>query len=259
MKMVLEEVLGRQQLTPVFQPIVDLATLQIIGYEALIRGPADSPLYEPETLFKVAKQYDLGWELEELCCRLQVRKFNQLELAGLLFLNVSAGFFMQMSLLGVVKRPWYLPELGKNQLHVVVELGENEFINDYDQLRSAMMRCRNDAMQFAIDDLGEGYASLRQWAELSPEFVKIDRYFAKNIHCDLFKQQILRAINGVARKNNVLIIVEGIEDQLELDVLKDIGISHGQGYLLGRPRENPQQQITLAAAQSIMLLGCPLP
>lgn len=240
MKAALEAVLRDETLTPLFQPIVDIRSQKVLGYEALIRGPVNTHLHMPIVLFSVAKKYGKTQELEQLCCRLQMAKFIELGLQGLLFLNLSPELFIDLSraFSGQIP-PWLDKSTDHNRLKIVVELSESELTRDYDQLRIAAERCRRQGIQFAIDDLGEGYASLRLWSELQPEFVKLDRYFAHHIHRHPFKQQLLKAISEVALQNKTFVIAEGIEQECELDVLQIIGVSHGQGFYLGHPVENP--------------------
>lgn len=233
----LDELLLHQRLTPLFQPIIDLRSQQCIGYEALIRGPVNSHLHLPGVLFKVARQYEKVQELEVLCCQIQVEAFVRLGLTGLLFLNFSPDLFIHLSR-DTSPRPWAVANQ-QPQPQVVIELSESESTYDYEQLRIAVEYSRREKIQFAIDDLGEGYASLRLWAELQPEFVKLDRYFIQHIHKHPFKQRLLKGISDVARSAKTCVIAEGIESQAELSVLQDLGVSHGQGFYLGKPTANP--------------------
>lgn len=244
MKAALEDVLHHQRLKPLFQPIVDLKSYEIIGYEALIRGPAHSHLYSPLVLFNVARKYGLAQQLEQLCCKLQVEMFHRLGLSGLLFLNMSPELFISLSKLHRDIQPWF--EAGyaaSTHATIVIELSEQQLTRDYEQLRMAAQRCRRLGVQFAIDDLGEGYASLRLWSELQPEFIKLDRYFAHHLHRHPFKQQLLKAINELASMNYTKVVAEGIEQHVEMEVIQSIGISHGQGYYFGHPVANPLEDL----------------
>ena len=87
----------------------------------------------------------------------------------------------------------------------------------------------------ALDDLGEGHSNLRLWAELKPKFVKIDMFFIQGISSDLHKLEFVRAIASLGQALGTVLVAEGVEEEQDLHVLRDLGISHGQGYLLGRP------------------------
>ena len=243
MKAAFEEVLRCQQLTPLFQPIVDIQNKCVIGYEALIRGPQNSHLYTPYVLFKIARELKRERELEQLCCRLQLAEFSRLGLEGWLFLNLSPQLFIDLSRLDDSDKPWCFPALAPSQPQVVIELSEQELSQDYEQLRIAAERCRRQNVRFAIDDLGEGYASLRLWSELQPEYVKLDRYFTQHLHRHPFKQALLQAISQVALKNGTSVIAEGVEQKVQLEVLQKLGVSHAQGYYFGHPLANPERNV----------------
>ena len=91
----------------------------------------------------------------------------------------------------------------------------------------------------AIDDLGEGFSSLRLWSELRPEYVKIDMHFIQGIDQDPVKHQFVSSIQQIAEKSGTRVVAEGIETEAELRTIKDIGITCGQGYYLARPTGQP--------------------
>lgn len=239
MKAAFEDVLRHQRLTPLFQPIVDIQNQQLVGYEALIRGPQENHFFTPLVLFKVARQLNRERELEQLCCRLQIAEFCRQGLEGWLFLNLSPQLFIELSRLEEHQKPWCTTDT--QQPHVVIELSEQELSRDYVQLRIAAERCRRQNVRFAIDDLGEGYASLRLWSELQPEFVKLDRYFTQHLHRHPFKQKLIEAISMVARAHHTHVIAEGVEQKRQLEVLQALGVSHAQGYYFGHPQAIPKR------------------
>jgi GGDEF domain-containing protein len=109
--------------------------------------------------------------------------------------------------------------------------------------------------QIAIDDLGEGFSSLRLWSELRPEYVKIDMHFIQGINSDPVKLQFVRSIQEIAEQSNTLVIAEGIETQAELLVLRDIGVAYGQGYHLGRPAAAPAKALPAEVAKALSRNG----
>jgi len=92
----LDDILRDRQLTPVFQPIVDIQFGAILGYEGLIRGPSGGPLHLPLDMFRVAREHGLTTELEILCCHTLIERFMDLEPPGRLFLNISPGVLLQL-------------------------------------------------------------------------------------------------------------------------------------------------------------------
>ena len=155
----LNQIIVAEELHVLFQPIVDATQQSIYGYEALIRGPKTSPLHSPLRLFDVATQAGLLVELDLLCRRLAIQRFAELELPGLLFLNVMP--------LTIVERDFregltlgFIRESGLPPERVVIELTEHVPIHDYDLMRQAVAHYRDMGFQVALDDLGAGHSSL---------------------------------------------------------------------------------------------------
>ena len=132
--------------------------------------------------------------------------------------------------------------LDLNPSRVVIELTESKPIYDYELLREAARHYRGMGFEIAIDDLGEGFSSLRLWSELRPEFVKIDMHFIQGINHDPVKLQFVRSIQMIAECMGSRVIAEGIETPAELNVLKTIGLALGQGFHIARPNPTPPLQ-----------------
>lgn len=244
----LYEILEGRQLNALFQPIIHMQRGEIIGYEGLIRGPSDSPLHSPMNLFKVARAHGLSVEVEHMCRRVVLERFAELRLPGKLFLNVSPEMLLQPrarhgETLG------YIDEVGINPERVIIELTENQPTYDYEQLREAVMHYRGMGFQIAIDDLGEGFSSLRLWSELRPEYVKIDMHFIQGINQDPVKLQFVRSIQEIAEQSGTIVIAEGIETQTELLLIRDLGIACGQGYHIARPKSTPSTALSADIAR----------
>jgi GGDEF domain-containing protein len=122
---------------------------------------------------------------------------------------------------------------------VVIELTEDYPALDFRLVHESLMLYRSMGFRVAIDDLGEGFASLRLWSELKPEYVKADKHFVTGIADDPVKMQFLRAIQHIAESSGSQVIAEGIENDADFRVVKDIGIACGQGWFIGRPAEEP--------------------
>jgi diguanylate cyclase (GGDEF)-like protein len=232
------DIISRAQLSALFQPIVDMRSGDIVAYEGLIRGPSDSPLHAPMNLFKVARANGLTVPVEHLCRKVVLERFAELQLPGKLFLNVSPECLLQREARHGETLE-HIHRIGINPERVIIELTENQPTYDYDLMREAVLHYRQMGFQIAIDDLGEGFSSLRLWSELRPEYVKIDMHFIQGINHDPVKLQFVRSIQEIAEKSNTLVIAEGIETQAELLVLRDVGVAFGQGYHLGRPHPAP--------------------
>jgi len=234
----LQDILANARLMTLLQPILDMVEGRVMGYEALSRGPSNSPLHAPQALFRVAEQHGLLTALDWACVRMALKTFARLNLAGRLFVNLSPGSLLDASF----APDMLLAELNHFGLagsQIVIEITENATSLDYEDLRQAASRLRAAGIEVAIDDLGEGFSSLRLWSELKPAFVKIDKHFIADIHQDPHKIQFVRSIRQMAEGAHSCVIAEGVENQSELAVLKDLGIRYAQGYLIGRPSPVP--------------------
>lgn len=234
----LASILSTNALSALFQPIVDFQSQSIMGYESLIRGPSDSALHNPVMLFDIARREGALPELDLLCKRTGINEFKAKRLAGKLFLNTTPqGLFEPDHRTGLTLE--YLLKIGLRPEHVVIELTEQYPMTDFSMVSHALEHYRRMGFEIAIDDLGAGYSGLTRWAELRPEYVKIDRHFIENIHSDSVKQSFVRSIVDIAKELQCKVIAEGIERREECQTLIDMGVPLGQGYYFGRPQSNP--------------------
>ncbi len=206
----LDSILAHGDLHCLFQPILSLSERRLVGYEALTRGPSNSPLHSPLALFAVARQCGRLSELELLCRQRAFSRFRDIQGDAMLFLNVSPE-----SLLEAGHPPGrtlqLLQQLGISPNRVVIELTEQTPIDDFDLLDTALHHYRAMGFSIALDDLGAGYSSLRLWSELRPDYVKIDRHFVDGIHLDTVKREFVGSILKMARASRAQVIAEGIE------------------------------------------------
>ncbi|WP_435274402.1 EAL domain-containing protein [Psychrobium sp. nBUS_13] len=238
----LAKIIKEESLTAVFQPIYATDKCELYGYEALIRGPSDSPLASPKMLFDTALECGLLSQLELVCRKISIARFAQLELSGFLFLNVSPMIFLQTDhphgkTLAYVKESGLLPE------QVVIELSEKYPIDSPSVLQKALMHYRDLGFRIAVDDLGAGYAGLKLWSQVKPDFVKIDYYFINQLHLDPVKREFVKSILSLGQKINARVIAEGIETEQEFEQLQDLGICFGQGFLFARPESYPVRDV----------------
>lgn len=238
----LASILSNNALSALFQPIVDFKSESILGYESLIRGPSNSTLHNPVMLFDIARREGMLTELDLLCKRTGIREFKAKRLAGKLFLNTTPqGLLEPGHRTGLTLE--YLLEIGLRPENVVIELTEQYPMTDFSVVSHALEHYRGMGFEIAIDDLGAGYSGLTRWAELRPEYVKIDRHFIENIHSDSVKQSFVRSIVDIAKELNCKVIAEGIERREECQTLIDMGIPYGQGYYFARPQATPAHAI----------------
>jgi EAL domain-containing protein (putative c-di-GMP-specific phosphodiesterase class I) len=219
----------------VFQPIRALSDGGIVGHEALVRGPAGSWLESPAALFAAARETGCYERLAIICIQETLRAFSARSPRGLLFLNMSPR---------LVQRPGFDPVRARRFLEalqlcpagVVIELTEDFPAIDMGHLRESLLLYRSMGFRVALDDLGEGFSSLRLWSELRPEFVKADKHFVRGIARDAVKRQFLRSIQHIARRSGSQVIAEGIEVAEDFRAARRLGVALAQGWFLGRPR-----------------------
>ncbi len=245
----LREVMRGRALSVVFQPIFALREGRMAGYEALVRGPAGTMLEPPLQLFDTAREHGLTVELNILCIRETLRAFARRLLAGTLFLNVSPQLILQPGF-DQTRARRFLDDIGVEPGRVVIELTEDYRARDFRQARESLMLYRAMGFRVAIDDLGEGFSSLRLWSELRPEFVKVDKHFVLGVARDPLKLQFLRAIQDIAENCGSLVIAEGIENAEDFRMVKGVGVACAQGWFIGRPAESPVATLPEAAARA---------
>ena len=255
------DILALGQLTPVFQPIVELAGGKIFAHEALIRGPAGTPCEYPDHLFAAASLEGLTLDLEIACMQTIVRATAQSQVDGLVFVNMSAQALIRYAdRLGPLALCQLAESEGVRASKLVIEITEHERVSDMSGLRCLADTWRARGFAFALDDFGDGRSSLRLWAELLPDFVKIDKYFTRDIATHPAKVQTFRALCQIAETFGSRLVAEGIEDADCLAVVRDLGVEFGQGYFFAHPKAVAVQRITPAAltafaSRDVAILG----
>ena len=239
----LDEILSTASLTPLFQPIVSIKENKIYGYEALIRGPSDSPLHSPLNLFDAASRHGRLAELDLLCREVAIRRFGQLKLNAKLFINTIPEVLLQQDYQHGLTRD-FIKKADLTTDQVVIELTEQYPIDDYHLMRQATEHYHEMGFSIALDDLGAGYSGLRTWSEIKPDFVKLDRHFMQNIHEDMHKRQFVQSMVDIAKGINCRVIGEGIEVREEYRTVDKMKIEFVQGYYFGRPAIKPERHIS---------------
>jgi EAL domain-containing protein (putative c-di-GMP-specific phosphodiesterase class I)/GGDEF domain-containing protein len=231
--------ISMDMLSAAFQPIMDFKAHAYIAFEGLIRGPENTPYHAPQELFAAAERHGLRLELERACRETVFRAFARSQLPGKLFINASPDslddeVFRNGGTLDLLR------QLGISPSRVVIELTENQRISDFPAIHQTLSHYRSLGYQIAIDDLGEGFANLRMWSEVKPEYVKIDRHFINGIADDHLKFQFVKAMQSLAETCSARIIAEGIENEADCLAVRDLGIACGQGYLIAMPTAAPR-------------------
>jgi diguanylate cyclase (GGDEF)-like protein len=208
----------------VFQPIMDIRSNEIIGFEALSRDPQDKL-----SVLELFKKYHAVGQIQELKRLCFVKQLKTAERAGLkrVFLNVD---FNLIRHLGTVSKP--------SGIDVILEISEMEALHDLESYLMMTRVWREQGFKFAIDDFGAGFISLPFIAQLVPDYIKVDRSsILQSVSSKKFRKfskELVQALQGYTTSG---IIAEGIETEEELEVAKRMGIYIAQGFLFGKPKE----------------------
>lgn len=230
----LESIINNKNISTVYQPIVSLLDGTIIGYEALSRGPIDSPLQTPDKLFNAAQIHNKTWELEQLCRINAIERAANIEKNKYLFINVDPHIFKDEKFKkGFTKE--FLAEHNMSPDCIIFEITEKTCIEDYKSFKQALSNYVDQGYKIAIDDTGSGYSGLKMLNETKPHYIKIDIDLIKNINEDSFKQSLVECFVKLSEATNMKLIAEGIETEEELKTLISLGVYAGQGFFIGRP------------------------
>jgi diguanylate cyclase (GGDEF)-like protein len=227
-------------IVPFFQPVLELATGRVCGYEALARMHAE-PRRPPDEWFAQAHRVGLGAELEAAAVA-----------AALAVPGRPAGTFLAVNVSprALVSGP-VSEALPDDLSSVVVELTEHDLFVADDTLGHCLAELRSRGARVALDDAGSGYAGLQQLIRVAPDILKLDRSLVHGAHADPAKVALLEALISFAASTGSVVCGEGIEELADLRVLADLDATYAQGYALARPAAGwPQLLPGTAAAVS---------
>jgi EAL domain-containing protein (putative c-di-GMP-specific phosphodiesterase class I) len=213
------------QMRVAVQPVVELATGDIVGHEALSRFGGRVPT---DRWFKAASKYALGGELERMTLRAAIALLPDLPAPHFLAVNISPAALSDPEVVGLLDHV----DLSR----VVVEITEHEAVADYVVTRALLARLRAAGARIAVDDTGAGFASLRHVLMLQPDVIKLDTSLTRGIETDRRQQELVRAVTVFAAQVGAVVLAEGIETQGQLEQLRGIGVHLGQGWHLGVPQ-----------------------
>jgi PAS domain S-box-containing protein len=214
------DIIEHHRFHPVFQPFVELASGQIVGYEALTRFDDGR---RPDLRFADAHEVGLGTELEAVCVGVALKSAGRLDSSLFLSVNFSPAAILD----GHAKRA-----LAGIDQRIVIEITEHAPIADYAAVRKAMDQIKG--CQLAVDDAGAGYTSLRHILELRPNFVKLDISIVRDIDTNLARQAMAAGMCHFAAHDGTVIIAEGIETEAEAETLRKLGVTLGRRGILGQ-------------------------
>ncbi|GAD04117.1 GGDEF domain-containing protein [Agarivorans albus] len=236
-----DDLIRQQSISTAFQTIWDHNNNQALGYEALSRGPQNSYFHSPLTLFEFACQSSQQHELELICAQLARQRFDKQNVNGHLFINFSPDTLLYIyQQQGTQCFEQLIPSKG----NLVIELTEHLPICVDEALLKCIQDLRKLAISFALDDFGAGYAGIKTWLQLSPEYLKLDCFFCEQLLEDGKVSTAIASLVNLAEQIGSQIIVECIENAEQYQQLVNLDIPYLQGFHIARPTNQPKLRKT---------------
>ena len=211
---------------PHFQPIVDLGTGRVVGYELLTRFRELSG-ESPVEWFAAAHRLGRAASLDASILRIAAGHLTSLPADLFLSVNLTADGVVSDEVEAVLSNAFVRG--------LVVELTDQTEVHDPAALRAKVRQLRDQGALFAIDDAGSGYPTLQRVMMVRPEMIKLDRAFVSNIDVDEAKTALVQMMGTLADRIGARLLAEGVERVPELDRLRELGVPLAQGYLFARP------------------------
>jgi EAL domain-containing protein (putative c-di-GMP-specific phosphodiesterase class I) len=233
----LKKIINNKLVRTFFQPIINLKTCDLLGYEALSRGPKDSQLKDPLKLFDLARKNNLLFALEKVTRENALLKAKDLSADYNIFINIDPQVVYDQNFKSGVTKD-ILEQLSISQENIVIELTEKTCIDDFETFELALNNYQKQGYKIAIDDTGAGYSGLQSLVSISYNYIKLDHSLIKEINQDKVKQELLKSLLRFSKFIDCKIIAEGIETKEEFKTLTKLGITYGQGYFIARPKND---------------------
>lgn len=213
-----------------FQPIVDLSTQSVFGYEALVRGRDNEGADSVLSLLNDDNRYGFDQSIRVKAINLAA----QLKLEGVLSINFlpNAVYQPEACIRATLKAA---EELNFPTCRIMFEVTEGEKIVDHGHLKRIFLEYKRHNFITAIDDFGAGYCGLNLLVDWQPDIIKLDMSLTRNIHNDKVRRSVVFGILNVCRDLSIRVIAEGIECADECRVLAEEGVDLFQGYFFAKP------------------------
>jgi diguanylate cyclase (GGDEF)-like protein/PAS domain S-box-containing protein len=229
-----------------YQPIVDLRTASLVGFEALIRwNHPQLGLIYPGSFISIAEETGLIIPITQLVaeracedlCHWQKQLKDQLTLT--MNINISSKHFLSPTLLDDIKE--ILNRTGMPPEQLKLEITETALMEDADETIRLVHRLKDFGLKLVIDDFGTGYSSLSYLQRLPIETLKVDRSFVSRIRTEPDgNRNIVEAIISLAHRLDMIVVAEGVETEEQYAILLEMNCQFGQGYLFSKPLSKPK-------------------
>ena len=231
----LKRIINEESINVRFQPIYFLKPMRLLGFEMLSRPQTITPMFNPETFFRMALKYGVYYEVEMIGWRKALKIISENFDGGQkLFLNCDP-YLVESDKFQTVKETF--SHYGMSTNEVFLEITERSAVIAFEVFYEKLREYRQDGFKIAVDDPGAGYSSLESIIEIKPEAIKLDRHIVNGVCNDLYKNSIVKLFVAFCRENGIISIAEGIETKQDFDALIELGVDAGQGYYLCRPAD----------------------
>ncbi|SDB81176.1 EAL domain, c-di-GMP-specific phosphodiesterase class I (or its enzymatically inactive variant) [Pelagirhabdus alkalitolerans] len=230
----MEEFIKNREFHHVFQPIFETSSESCLGYEGLLRTDQFS---NPEHVFNQAKHEGLLYEMDIASIEEALRKVEKKQnLQGKsIFLNLLPSTLNDSRFLHDLDR--LFGTLTTSPSSVVFELSEQELLEPTDHHVKQIETIQSWGCQFALDDVGKGYANFHTMIDFEFDMIKLDRGFADGLTDSLRKKAFVKSMADYCKKLQIRLVLEGIETKRDYETAKGLHIPSVQGYYLGRPTD----------------------
>ena len=221
-----------------YQPVMDVQTNKFVSCEALVRWNSSSLGFLGPGEFIPLAEYlglitSIGGDVLEEACK-QCKYWNEHGYPDFrINVNLSVVQLLQKDVVGDIAS--ILKKTGVNPKNIVMEITESFAINDMDRVLKIVSGIKSLGPMIALDDFGTGYSSLNYIKQLPFDIIKVDKTFIDDIVDDEYAQAFIKLIVGLSKTIGTKIVVEGIENEQQYELLKELGVHYIQGYLFGKP------------------------
>lgn len=234
-----------QKIEHVYQPMWNLSNWTVYGYEALLRFSDGFYNENIERAFEIAMIEGLLFDLDTASIEKAVSSFPlHILKEELLFINIFPSTLLNKQFEPFIGR--LLKKHPEVKGRIVLELNETkeeEYIWSNPELKNRIAFVRKHGMLVAFDDIGKGGGALKKVIEFTPDYIKLDRYFASGLYESKEKQHMVSLLVQYA-KGKMGLILEGIEEEVDLAQAKILNVPIVQGYLLGKPQKMTKHHST---------------
>lgn len=252
--------IGRQEMRLYHQPIVDIVTGRVAGFEALMRWErSDGTLVSPASFIPVAEDTGMICELGAWALHDALRELRGwiddgvVEPTTTVSVNVSPRQIADPEFAGIVRRA--LDESGVPPHLLWIEMTESMMLDEPELAQTTLREIRAMGVRLALDDFGTGFSSLSLLQQFPIQRIKIDRAFVQGIADNTNDRSLVRTIIAMARSMGLDLVAEGVETVHQLQELRQLGCDKAQGYLISHPVPVPAMRSTMSALSELAELS----